>query len=70
MRVGDTVTWTNLDSVPQTVTAEDGSWDSGEIAPGEIWTMTVTTKTIAKAAGGYFCVYHPGMRSKLEDTQR
>ncbi len=66
VRVGDTVTWTNRDIVPHTVTAEDGSWDSGEIAAGETWTMTITAETM----GSYFCVYHPGMRSRLDDEPR
>ena len=60
-RVGDVVTWTNMDIVPHTVTAEDGSWDSGEIGPGETWSMTVTDDVDP----GYFCIYHPGMRSRL-----
>lgn len=61
VQVGDTVTWTNRDIVPHTVTAEDGSWDSGEIASGETWTMTITAET----AGSYLCVYHPTMRAAL-----
>ena len=66
VRVGDTVTWTNRDIVPHTVTAEDGSWDSGEIAAGETWTMIITAETM----GNYFCAYHPGMRSRLDDEPR
>ena len=66
VRVGDTVTWTNRDIVPHTVTAEDGSWDSGEIGAGETWTMIITDDF----AGSYFCVYHPGMQSKVDDEPR
>ena len=66
VRAGDTVTWTNRDIVPHTVTAENGSWDSGEIAPGATWTMAITAET----AGSYFCGYHPEMRSRLEDAPR
>jgi plastocyanin len=32
--VGDTVTWTNSDSVTHTATADDASWDAGNIAAG------------------------------------
>jgi plastocyanin len=69
VQVGDTVTWTNRDIVPHTVTAEDGSWDSGEIAPGATWSMTVTDQTFAETAGAYFCGYHPVMQSRLENEQ-
>ena len=61
VRVGDVVTWANRDIVPHTVSAEDGSWDSGEIAPGETWSLIVSDG----AGAVYFCVYHPGMRSRL-----
>jgi plastocyanin len=66
VKVGDTVTWINLDIVPHTVTSEDGSWDSGEIAPGGTWTATITAGTVTGIVGSYFCGYHPVMRSKLE----
>ncbi|TFG88373.1 MAG: copper-binding protein [Hyphomicrobiales bacterium] len=69
VKIGDTVTWTNRDIVPHTVTAEDGSWDSGEIAPGATWSMTVTDQTFAETAGAYFCGYHPVMQSRLENEQ-
>lgn len=58
---GDTVTWTNHDIVPHTVTAGDGQWDSGAIAAGSTWTLVVTEGMGA----GYSCVYHPGMRGAL-----
>lgn len=32
--VGETVRWFNDDSLPHTVTAADGSWDSGNLPPG------------------------------------
>ena len=59
---GDSVTWTNEDVVPHTVTAADGSWDSGELAPGERWTVVVE----GDGAVPYLCRYHPTMRGSLE----
>ena len=70
VQAGDTVTWTNRDIVPQTVTAEDADWDSGEILQGETWTMTVTEEAFAEVSGAYFCRYHPVMRSRLEEAPR
>lgn len=62
LRAGTPITWTNLDVVPHTVTAADGSWDSGEVRPGGtfIW--------IAEGAGQvhYLCRYHGGMTGTLE----
>lgn len=58
---GDTVTWTNDDLVPHTVTAVDGRWDSGEIPPGGTFTIVVeTTDSIP-----YDCRYHPVMIGEL-----
>jgi len=54
---GDTVTWTNKDLVPHTVTAR--GVESGEIAPGASWKFT------AKSAGElpYLCRFHPTMKA-------
>jgi plastocyanin len=39
--VGDTVTWDMTDAqLAHSSTADDGSWDSGYIPPGEKWTHT------------------------------
>ena len=34
IRAGETVRWFNDDALPHTVSATDGSWDSGNLAPG------------------------------------
>lgn len=61
LRPGDTLVWVNRDLVPHTVTAE-GSWDSGEVAPGGTFTLVV------EATGGirYLCRYHPTMTGSLD----
>ena len=60
-RAGDTVTWINRDIVAHTASAVDGSWDSGEIAPGKRNSIILP----AQFGPGYFCAYHPGMRSDI-----
>ncbi len=61
VRPGDTLTWTNRDVVPHTVTATDGSWDSGEI-PAQGSFMMVAGGTGATA---FACRYHPTMTGTL-----
>ncbi|HET7197484.1 MAG TPA: cupredoxin family copper-binding protein [Burkholderiales bacterium] len=58
---GDTVTWTNRDLVPHTVTAAGAGLESGNIAPGASWKFT------ARRAGAiaYVCRYHPSMKATL-----
>lgn len=58
---GTTVTWTNNDQVAHTVTADDGSFDSGNIAPGGTYSMTFDTPgTIS-----YHCAVHPNMTASI-----
>jgi uncharacterized membrane protein/plastocyanin len=58
---GAVVEWKNEDIFSHTVTADDGSFDSGLIAPGQSWKMTV------KEAGTlhYHCGPHPNMAASL-----
>jgi plastocyanin len=37
---GTTISWFNIDSKPHTVTADDGSFDSGELRAGETFAVT------------------------------
>jgi plastocyanin len=55
--VGTTVTWTNNDSTAHTVTADDGSFQSGKIDPGASWSYTFDTA----GTFAYHCEYHSGM---------
>lgn len=53
-----TVEWTNQDAVIHTVTADDGMWDSGPIAPGATW-----RRTFERAGDyAYHCTPHPYMK--------
>jgi plastocyanin len=58
---GTTVTWTNDDTVPHTVTAADRSFDSGNMPPGATFSHTfMTAGTI-----DYLCQYHAGMKATI-----
>lgn len=57
LKVGDQVVWKNRDIVPHTVTALDGSWDSGTIEAGGEWQTTVSASMLTD----YYCRFHPMM---------
>jgi plastocyanin len=54
---GATIAWTNRDQVAHTVTADDGSWDSGPIEPGATWRHTFDTP----GTFAFHCSPHPYM---------
>ena len=58
---GTTVTWTNNDATTHTVTANDGSFDSGSIAPGNSFTHTFTGMGTVQ----YHCRIHPMMKGAV-----
>jgi plastocyanin/uncharacterized membrane protein len=61
VKAGDVVEWKNEDIFSHTVTASDGTFDSGLIAPGSSWQTTITkTGDIA-----YHCRPHPNMTAHL-----
>jgi len=57
IRAGETVRWFNDDALPHTVSASDGSWDSGNLAPGQ----SFERRFDAAGTYPYLCRYHPGM---------
>ncbi len=59
--VGDTVIWTNNDPFPHTATAQDHSFDSGDIQPGESFTFKVSRE----GEFAYVCTLHPTMKGTL-----
>ncbi|MGH2560746.1 MAG: cupredoxin domain-containing protein [Thermomicrobiales bacterium] len=58
---GATVTWTNDDVAPHTVTADDGSFDSGTLEPGDSFSFTFD----APGSFSYFCAIHPNMTASV-----
>ena len=53
--VGETVTWTNNGPHNHTVTADDGSFDSGDLAPGDAFANVFDTA----GTFTYHCANHP-----------
>jgi len=60
--VGDTISWSNVSERTHTVTADDGSFDSGELPGGNTFAVT------AGAAGtlAYHCRIHAGMVGEVD----
>lgn len=61
VEVGDTVIFTNQDSMPHTGTATDESFDTGILNQGESGTVEITKV----GAFDYFCAVHPSMTGKI-----
>ena len=57
INVGDVVVWRNTDSIAHTVTANDGSYDSGTMQPGGVFTYAFNTP----GTYSYRCLIHSGM---------
>jgi plastocyanin len=59
VKAGTTVTWTNSDDIPHTVTKEGGpgaEFDSGDLDPGSTFEQTFD----APGKVDYVCTIHPG----------
>jgi YVTN family beta-propeller protein len=61
IKAGQTVSWLNNDAVTHTVEAPDGSWDLGEVAPGQRVAKTFD----APGTFDYYCDFHQYMRSQV-----
>lgn len=59
--VGTTVTWTNKDSVPHTVTTQDTLFDSGNLSRGATFSYTFDQSGTFE----YYCTIHPRMTGKV-----
>jgi plastocyanin len=51
---GDTVVWTNSGAMAHTVSGDDGSFDSGNLAPGQSFSQTFAVNGTV----GYHCSLH------------
>jgi plastocyanin len=63
--VGATVTWTNTGARPHTVTADDGTFDSGRLDPGEQFSQTFDQP----GTFAYHCGFHPEMQGSIVVTE-
>src|SRR5918997_5012518 len=63
---GATVTWTNAGNRPHTVTADDGSFDSGRLDPGEQFSQTFDQP----GTFAYHCGFHPEMLGSIVVTEQ
>jgi plastocyanin len=63
--VNNTVVWTNNDTAHHTVTATDGLFNSGDMAPGAIYMYTFTTA----GTYTYTCSYHNWMTGTVTVVQ-
>ena len=58
------MTWLNQDSVVHRIVANDGSFDTGNIAPGD----TSQAMTIPTNGARYHCSIHPTMLGAVNST--
>jgi plastocyanin len=58
---GSTVTWTNTGAAPHTVSADDGSFDSGTLSPGSTFSQTFDSA----GTFTYHCNIHPNMTASI-----
>ena len=59
---GTTVTWVNDGQAPHTTTADDGTWDSGTLRPGEDFSFTFDQP----GTYTYHCSIHPDMTASVK----
>ncbi len=61
IKKGNSVTWTNQDSVGHSATADDNSFDTGILSYGESRSITFNKKGIY----AYHCSIHPFMKAEV-----
>lgn len=61
IKVGDTVTFTNVDSAPHTATADSGAWTTPTLQKGQ----STTLKFNGPGSHPYFCKIHPSMKGSI-----
>jgi plastocyanin len=58
---GTKVTWTNSDSAPHTATADDSSFDTGDLDKGDAASITFDET----GEFTYYCRFHPFMKATI-----
>ena len=61
VKAGTKVTWTNNDAMTHTVTADDASFNSGDISSGSTYSFTFSTI----GTFNYHCSIHPSMTATI-----
>jgi plastocyanin len=61
VKVGDSITWTDTGSLEHSVTADDGSFNSGLLATGQTFTQTFSSA----GTFTYHCTPHPWMKATV-----
>ena len=64
VKKGDTVTFTNMDSVPHSGTADNGSFDTDKLGKGQSGKVTIA----AKGDIAFHCKVHPSMKGVIHAT--
>lgn len=59
--VGDTITWTNLESMSHTATGDNNEFDSGTLGKDQSFSFTFTTA----GTYTYHCAFHGGMTATI-----
>lgn len=59
---GDTVRWTNYDTLHHSATSDTGVWDSGLLFQGDSYSFTFTSA----GTYDYHCIIHPSMTATVE----
>ena len=70
INAGQSITWTNSGTIAHTATASGGQFDTGQLAPGQSNTVTLSTA----GTFAYNCTPHPWMKGTVtvlaEGTRR
>ena len=61
VKAGTTIKWTNMDGIAHTVTSNDGTFDSGSLGGGGVFTWTFS----APGTFGYHCAFHSSMKASV-----
>src|SRR4051794_39527217 len=61
VKVGDTITWTNTDSAPHLVQADNGAFKSDTLRTGDQYSY----QAITPGTYTYYCQFHPFMKATL-----